>query len=183
MTYKALRVVRVVVPPIPYMNFILISYRAGVVQLPALPAKVVSQPARQKVSTLPTMTKHYCLRPGCNQQTISGYCGEHKRRERPGETAAQRGYDATWRRFRLWYLAQNPLCKTCEAKTVPLFVGAKTTSFHWPMAEHSTSCQTCNHCAGAVTNARRIKRRGTERRRRHPAPRGGVPSISAFRGL
>jgi len=29
-------------------------------------------------------------------------------------SAAARGYDATWRRLRAWYLAQHPLCVECE---------------------------------------------------------------------
>jgi 5-methylcytosine-specific restriction enzyme A len=29
-------------------------------------------------------------------------------------TAAQRGYDARWQRFRMWYLHEYPLCVECE---------------------------------------------------------------------
>lgn len=30
-------------------------------------------------------------------------------------SAASRGYDATWRRLRAWFLARNPLCIECHA--------------------------------------------------------------------
>lgn len=35
-------------------------------------------------------------------------------REDHRESAAARGYDATWRRLRLMKLARNPLCEPCE---------------------------------------------------------------------
>jgi 5-methylcytosine-specific restriction enzyme A len=31
-------------------------------------------------------------------------------------TAAERGYDHRWQQFRLSYLAEHPLCVTCEAE-------------------------------------------------------------------
>ena len=63
-----------------------------------------------------------CMRPGCPGVVRAGVCSrcgplrrarmvEHD--ERRG-TAAQRGYDATWRRLRASFLARNPLCAACE---------------------------------------------------------------------
>jgi 5-methylcytosine-specific restriction protein A len=31
------------------------------------------------------------------------------------ETAAKRGYDRHWRKFRLWFLQAHPLCRFCES--------------------------------------------------------------------
>lgn len=58
----------------------------------------------------------------------SGYCTKHQRpRERDSHydrergTAAQRGYNAAWRRARLAFLRQHPWCVMCEqeGKLVP----------------------------------------------------------------
>lgn len=38
-----------------------------------------------------------------------------RRHERPRETAAERGYDARWRKARAAYLRAYPLCVECEA--------------------------------------------------------------------
>ena len=48
---------------------------------------------------------------------ISSRDMQHKRHARATEqrqSASRRGYDRTWRRFRAWYLAQNPLCVECS---------------------------------------------------------------------
>jgi len=39
---------------------------------------------------------------------------ERAKRERLRPSAGERGYDRTWRRFRLWYLRRHPLCETCK---------------------------------------------------------------------
>jgi 5-methylcytosine-specific restriction enzyme A len=39
---------------------------------------------------------------------------ERKRRPDDRPSAAHRGYDSTWRRFRKYFLAQRPLCVDCE---------------------------------------------------------------------
>ena len=60
---------------------------------------------------------HYCLRPGCPNKVESGYCKACKPHARAADlrlSASRRGYDRHWRRFRTWYLAQNPLCVECR---------------------------------------------------------------------
>ncbi len=66
---------------------------------------------------------HVCTRPGCPGIVRAGVCSRcgalRKQRmaahdEQRG-TAAQRGYDANWRRLRASFLAQHPLCVACEA--------------------------------------------------------------------
>lgn len=61
-----------------------------------------------------------CSYPGCSALVAAGRCEQHRaagRREqdRWRGSAASRGYDRTWRRVRLMYLAEYPLCADCEA--------------------------------------------------------------------
>jgi 5-methylcytosine-specific restriction protein A len=63
---------------------------------------------------------HPCGWPGCPAVVPAGvrYCPEHaKRAQREYDsdrgTAAQRGYDARWRKMRLMVLRQEPLCREC----------------------------------------------------------------------
>jgi 5-methylcytosine-specific restriction protein A len=59
-----------------------------------------------------------CLKPGCRELVKKGYCYRHKpvklfvSKER--ESAAKRGYDRKWRRFREYYLRKNPVCVKCK---------------------------------------------------------------------
>lgn len=51
----------------------------------------------------------------------SGYCDKHRKVEQKRVddhrgSAASRGYDSTWRKNRIWYLRQYPLCERCEAQ-------------------------------------------------------------------
>lgn len=59
-----------------------------------------------------------CNHPGCSELVTSGYCDRHKKEKRNYDkqrgTASQRGYDSRWRRERLAFLKQNPLCVHCE---------------------------------------------------------------------
>lgn len=61
-----------------------------------------------------------CLQPGCPELIESGgYCDEHKKhlskqRDMNRSTPIERGYDNTWRKFRLVYLSKHPLCMDCE---------------------------------------------------------------------
>ena len=62
-----------------------------------------------------------CSSPGCASLVPAGkrYCPEHTRRspdDRP--SAAQRGYDAEWRRIRKAHLKQHPLCAMCMAQGI-----------------------------------------------------------------
>lgn len=58
-----------------------------------------------------------CTRPGChgvvrdNKCSVCGPTSKHKRDARA--TAAQRGYDARWRKVRRMKLARQPLCEAC----------------------------------------------------------------------
>lgn len=64
---------------------------------------------------MPAKALKPCCYPGCAQTTTERFCALHKRTDdmRRG-TAAQRGYDARWRRLRRQFLQANPLCVECS---------------------------------------------------------------------
>lgn len=75
---------------------------------------------------MPTRPPGRCTTPGChNPTTAGGRCDTCTARratvkDRRRGTAAQRGYDHTWTRTRLTYLADHPWCALCPAPaTVP----------------------------------------------------------------
>lgn len=61
--------------------------------------------------------KKFCQKVGCSKLTEDKYCEDHKHQEQlynqERGTAAQRGYDARWRKARARYLREHPLCKSC----------------------------------------------------------------------
>lgn len=77
---------------------------------------------------MPRRLPHPCGMPGCPALAPSGtrFCERHarddaKRYDRQRGTAAQRGYNARWRRIRALVLAEEPLCRECarQGKVVP----------------------------------------------------------------
>lgn len=65
----------------------------------------------------PRMNKP-CCKPGCPELTKDRYCEKHKKDSRRYDqyrgSAAERGYDARWRKARAVFLKQNPLCVHCQ---------------------------------------------------------------------
>jgi 5-methylcytosine-specific restriction enzyme A len=62
----------------------------------------------------------YCMAPGCRAK-VKGtprcpthQTASHETDVRQRGTAAERGYDAKWRRIRARKLKRNPLCEHCE---------------------------------------------------------------------
>ena len=71
----------------------------------------------------PTRPDKPCRAMGCGSLIPAGrqppYCEEHRKEKRRREdqdrpSAAKRGYDRRWRRFREWFLRQKPLCEECK---------------------------------------------------------------------
>lgn len=54
-----------------------------------------------------------CSYPGCNATQPEPRCGLHRQRMFTDnrESAHSRGYDRKWRKLRLSYLTQNPICE------------------------------------------------------------------------
>ncbi len=68
-----------------------------------------------------TGAKRPCAYPNCPELTTSQYCPTHSKQvaaryDKARGTAAQRGYDATWRKVRAHKLALYPLCQLCETQ-------------------------------------------------------------------
>lgn len=67
---------------------------------------------------MPSKPLKPCNQIGCNELTRERYCGKHKQQpqeyDRHRGNAAQRGYDARWRKSRLAYLRTHPLCVECQ---------------------------------------------------------------------
>lgn len=68
---------------------------------------------------MPSKPKRPCAYPRCPILTTERFCDNHakqqaKRYDQERGTAAQRGYDARWRKARLRFLRQNPLCVECQ---------------------------------------------------------------------
>ena len=108
-----------------------------------------------------------CRRPGCPELVEApGYCEKHKsgaEREydqRRG-TAAERGYNWRWQKYRLWFLKQagnqvcylrGPRCKTIAE--LPEHInppdGPNDPKF-WDTDNHAPSCGRCNSWKGNRT--------------------------------
>jgi 5-methylcytosine-specific restriction protein A len=74
--------------------------------------------------------------------------------DRERGNSAERGYDARWRKYRLWFLQQHPLCVDClkQGKTVAATVvdhivphrGDET--LFWATDNHQSMCES-HHAA------------------------------------
>lgn len=67
---------------------------------------------------MPYKAKRPCREPGCTRLSDGAYCEEHRaahemQRERARGNSAERGYNARWRRERLQFLREHPLCAEC----------------------------------------------------------------------
>src|SRR5690554_5661002 len=65
--------------------------------------------------------KRPCNHPGCRRLVEKGYCDEHRRQrsqeyDRWRGSSAERGYGHRWRKYREWFLKQNPLCVECRKR-------------------------------------------------------------------
>jgi 5-methylcytosine-specific restriction protein A len=116
---------------------------------------------------MPGRPKRPCRHPGCPNLTDNGYCERHKRRDHDYDryrgTAAQRGYDSRWRKYRIVFLRQHPLCVECEkeGRLTPATVvdhikphkGDPVLFWdpnnHQPMCEHHHNAKTAREDMGA----------------------------------
>ena len=70
---------------------------------------------------MPRSPKRPCRYPGCPNLCESGtYCPEHSAEspDRLRGSAAERGYDAKWRRARKLFLQRHPLCANCLSQGI-----------------------------------------------------------------
>lgn len=68
---------------------------------------------------MPQLPNKPCNKSGCRKYVIAnGYCADHqdqvKQKDIYRGTSHQRGYDHQWRKARLEFLTNNPLCVICS---------------------------------------------------------------------
>jgi 5-methylcytosine-specific restriction protein A len=106
---------------------------------------------------MPYKPKVPCGYPGCMEKVESGtsprLCPKHlalqrKKYDKKRGSAGKRGYDAKWRKYRQWYLIQNPLCRICEqegratiATVVDHVVSIKSGGSFWDPNNHQPLCK------------------------------------------
>jgi 5-methylcytosine-specific restriction protein A len=78
---------------------------------------------------MPSKLKKPCAHPGCPELTDGRYCDKHQKKRQQEQdqrrgTAAQRGYDYRWQKYRVQFLKRNPLCVMCkeEGRVTPASV-------------------------------------------------------------
>ncbi len=101
-----------------------------------------------------------CARNGCNNLTKGTYCDAHKNvlqkeadRKRP--SAAKRGYDSKWNKYRLSFLSkpENMFCVRCKersvmtvAKVVDHIIPHKgDRRLFWDTKNHQGLCERCHN--------------------------------------
>ncbi|MCL6453562.1 MAG: HNH endonuclease [Alicyclobacillus sp.] len=106
---------------------------------------------------MPAKPKHPCNHIGCTELTSERYCPQHqqdaRRYDRHRAGAAQRGYDARWRRYRAAFLRRHPLCAECEragrltpATVVDHIVAHKgNRQLFWDPDNHQPLCASCHN--------------------------------------
>ena len=64
---------------------------------------------------MPAAPARKCALPTCTAlATYAGRCAKHAAaKDHERGTPPERGYDATWRRFRASFLHEHPLCEDC----------------------------------------------------------------------
>lgn len=74
---------------------------------------------------MPLIPNHPCAHPGCPYLVPHGvkYCKKHTAVHKGEDRlrAAERGYDAKWRRARKRFLRKHPLCEECLRQDPPVY--------------------------------------------------------------
>jgi len=67
---------------------------------------------------MPKAPTSYCVQPGCKERTKGDLCPQHRAPELPRPSAAEMGYDRSWRKLRAVVLQRSPFCciPLCGAK-------------------------------------------------------------------
>lgn len=109
---------------------------------------------------MPKAPKKPCAHPTCPELIEKGqsYCTQHrkekyKQQDRDRKTAAQRGYNSRWQRYRKMFLRRNPLCVHCQEKEritpatevdhIKPVSGADDPMFYEP-GNHQALCKGCH---------------------------------------
>jgi len=108
---------------------------------------------------VPTKLRTACKHPLCPKLAEPGerFCADHKRDDRRRQdqergSAAQRGYNARWRRYRERFLREHPLCVEClrAGRATPATVVDHIRphkgdyGLFWDPANHQALCKQCH---------------------------------------
>lgn len=75
---------------------------------------------------MPYKPKRPCNHPGCPALAHERYCPAHKtKHEQSRGSATERGYSSRWRKARLLFLREHPLCECDECTTSGVIVAAE----------------------------------------------------------
>ncbi len=111
---------------------------------------------------MPRRPPHPCAHQGCPNVTRERYCEAHaaesSRYDQERGSASSRGYGASWRKLRAWYLARNPLCVMCGK-------AAREVDHILPREDGGTDDQEnlqslCKSCHSKKTNREKREREG-----------------------
>jgi 5-methylcytosine-specific restriction protein A len=128
---------------------------------------------------MPQRPARPCRQPNCPHLSYdgSGYCQVHLRQhrqqiDRARGTAAQRGYDARWQRYRREYLIEHPLCVNCLRANPPVIREATVVDhikphkgdykLFWSPSNHQALCKQCHNIKtasedGAFGNEKKLR--------------------------
>ncbi len=109
-----------------------------------------------KLRDMPYKPKHPCSFPRCPELVPAGerFCTKHKKQEQKRYdeqrgTAAQRGYDTRWKKYRRWYLQRYPLCVNYDechnvATVVVHRISLSKGGDFWDSNNHQPICKSCH---------------------------------------
>ena len=101
-----------------------------------------------------TLFKRPCSAPNCPNLATDRYCDEHVHlADKQRANAAKRGYDARWQKYRLGFLAKNPLCVICKENnrvtlstvTDHIIPHKGNQALFWDYNNHQALCETCHN--------------------------------------
>jgi len=117
---------------------------------------------------VPTRPKQPCRQPNCPELADNGFCTEHApeadRRANWRESSTKRGYDAVWRRLRLFILRRDKyLCQHClrqgvvtVATDVDHIIPLSRGGARLDPANLQGLCETCHNRKTAADNAPKV---------------------------
>jgi len=102
---------------------------------------------------MPNRPLRLCSNPGCSELTDKSYCLKHTRKfDQKRGSSYDRGYDGRWRKYRILFLREHPLCEIClneckitQANVVDHIEPHKgNKQLFWDEGNHQALCKECH---------------------------------------
>jgi len=102
---------------------------------------------------MPNRPLRLCSNPGCSELTDKSYCLKHTRKfDQKRGSSYDRGYDGRWRKYRILFLREHPLCEIClneckitQANVVDHIEPHKgNKQLFWDEGNHQALCKACH---------------------------------------